>query len=83
MAEMEKELVKIKDKSLNYLKYIAKSYLLKSSGRSRDRAKAEQLVKQIVVNEITNPLVYINALGFMCEFLIEELEMSNNLIDFM
>lgn len=79
MVEMQEELGKIKDKSLIKLRLMAKGFVLKSSGRSRDRAEAERLVKQVVVDEITNPVVYINALMFMCEFLIEELEMSNNL----
>ncbi|MHA2035988.1 MAG: tetratricopeptide repeat protein [Promethearchaeota archaeon] len=79
MVEMQEHIDKTRDKSLISLGLIAKGFILKSSGRSRDRAEAEKLVKQIVVDDITNPVVYLNGLTFMCEFLIEELEISNNL----
>ena len=49
-----------------------------TSGRSRDRAEAEKLFKQIITDEITNPYVFINTLVSLCAYLIEELEMSNN-----
>jgi len=56
----------------------AKAHFLKTSGRTRDRAKAEILWRQVVNDRISNPAPYIKALGSLCEFLIEELEMSND-----
>jgi tetratricopeptide (TPR) repeat protein len=60
----------------NYL--YAKAYFLKTSGRTRNRAEAEILWRKIVNDRILHPALYIKALGSLCEFLIEELEMSND-----
>ncbi|MHA1992711.1 MAG: tetratricopeptide repeat protein [Candidatus Hodarchaeales archaeon] len=56
----------------------AKAYFLKTSGRTRDRAEAEILWRQIVNDRISHPALYIKSLASLCEFLIEELEMSND-----
>jgi tetratricopeptide (TPR) repeat protein len=56
----------------------AKAYFLKTSGRTRDRAEAEILWRQIVNERISNPTPYIGAVCSLCEFLIEELAMSND-----
>jgi tetratricopeptide (TPR) repeat protein len=56
----------------------AKAYFLKTSGRTRDRAEAEILWRQIVNEKIANPTPYYGALCNLCEFLIEELAMSND-----
>jgi tetratricopeptide (TPR) repeat protein len=70
--------VQTEDNSFTHSYLDAKAYFLKTSGRTRDRAKAEILWKQIVNDKITHPSIYIRALGSLCEFLIEELEMSND-----
>jgi tetratricopeptide (TPR) repeat protein len=53
--------------------------LLTYSSRTQDRAEAELLLKQIVRDKISNPPTYIYAIFFLCEFLIEELKMSNDI----
>jgi tetratricopeptide (TPR) repeat protein len=55
-----------------------KADFLKTSGRTRDRAKAEEIWRQIVTERISYPRAYISALISLCTFLIEELEMSND-----
>ena len=55
-----------------------KAYFLKTSGRTRDRAKAEEIWRQIVNERISSPAAYVSALNRLCSFLIEELEMSND-----
>ena len=39
----------------------------------------QKLWRQIVNDRISHPAAYIEALGSLCEFLIEELEISNDL----
>jgi tetratricopeptide (TPR) repeat protein len=56
----------------------AKAYFLKMSGRTRDRAEAEVIWRQVVNDRMSHPTPYIEALSGLCEFLIEELEMSND-----
>ena len=79
LKELEKTAKGTKDKTTFKLYLMAKAIVLKAGGRSRDRAEAEKLLKQIVADEITNPLVYRASVSHLCEFLLEELEMSNNL----
>jgi len=55
---------------------IAKALILKSSKRARNRAEAESLLKQIIEGEIIDPETYILCLVSLCEFLLEELENS-------
>jgi hypothetical protein len=58
---------------------LSKALVLKASGLTRDRYEAENLLKQIAEGEIINPTIYILSLVSLCEFLLEELENSNNL----
>jgi len=55
----------------------AKALVLKTSRRTRNRAEAEILLKQIAEEEITDFDIYILSLVSLCEFLLEELEISN------
>lgn len=57
---------------------VARAIVLKSSGRTRNRAEAEDLLKQIVEGEVIDPEIYKLALVSLCEFLLEELESSND-----
>ncbi|MFX1532544.1 MAG: tetratricopeptide repeat protein [Promethearchaeota archaeon] len=70
---------KIVTKRPTHMYLNAKAYFLKTSGRTRDRAKAETIWRQVVNDKISFPAQYIEALSRLCEFLIEELEMSNDL----
>jgi len=63
----------------SHLYSLSKAYILSRSGRSRDRAEAEQLLKQVIEDRITNPSIYISAGNFLCGFLIQELIKSNDL----
>ncbi|MFX0081239.1 MAG: tetratricopeptide repeat protein [Candidatus Hodarchaeota archaeon] len=78
LKQFEEAAKKTKDKTTFKMYLMAKGLMLKASGRSRDRAEAENLFKQIVADEITNPQVFLNAVSTLCEILLEELEMSNN-----
>lgn len=58
---------------------IAKALVLKKSNRIRNFTKAEQLLKQITENEVTNPQLYVLALVNLCDLYLEELNMTNNI----
>ena len=69
-----------KNKDLNHRYLLGRAMiLLTSSSRAQDRAEAELLLKQVVKDKISNPIVYIYAIIFLCNFLIEELKISNDL----
>ncbi len=58
---------------------ITKSYLLKSSMRSRDRALAEDLLREIIEEDSTIHLLKLRALFVLCELLLVELRISNDI----
>ncbi|MHA1985967.1 MAG: tetratricopeptide repeat protein [Promethearchaeota archaeon] len=58
---------------------LARAIVLKASGRTRNRYEAENLLMQIAEREIIEPEMYILSLVSLCEFLLEELENSNDL----
>ncbi len=62
---------------------IAKGMILQQSSKLRDRAEAEKLFKEVVDSEIVDTrfsidYIYPFALYFLCDFLVEELGMSND-----
>jgi tetratricopeptide (TPR) repeat protein len=67
-----------KGKQFSHMYRHAKAYFLYKSGRSRDRVEAEVLWKKIIDDRPSNPTIYITALGSLCSYLIEEMEMSND-----
>jgi tetratricopeptide (TPR) repeat protein len=67
-----------KSKVFNQAYHFAEAMVLKSSGRSRKRAEAEALLKQICEEEIKNIELSILSTVSYCDFLLEELSMSND-----
>ena len=69
-----------KDSKFRFHVYsLSKAFILSKSGRSRDRAEAEKLAKQIIEDRISNPSIHLSAVIFLCNFLIRELINSNDL----
>jgi tetratricopeptide (TPR) repeat protein len=67
----------IEQKDAVYL--YTKAMFLKKRGRTRDRAKAEQLFKKIIELESSlNSLVFIGALFYLCKLFLEELEINDD-----
>ncbi|MFX1455585.1 MAG: tetratricopeptide repeat protein [Promethearchaeota archaeon] len=63
---------------------IGKGMILQKSSKLRDRAEAERLLKEVVDGEIYNirfgrDYIYPYALYFLCDFLVEELGISNDI----
>ncbi|MHA2325113.1 MAG: tetratricopeptide repeat protein [Promethearchaeota archaeon] len=75
------ELVDLSRSKMSTQRYLmAKSRMLSTSGRRRDSAEAEMLLKKIIDDEIVSPSNYIYSLSVLCFLLIEELSMYNNSI---
>ena len=53
--------------------------ILRSGARSQKRAEAELILKKIIEDKIYHPIPYIYAIIYLCEFLIEELKMTNDM----
>jgi hypothetical protein len=51
---------------------------LKFSTRSKDRAEVELLLNQIINDKISSAALYTHTMVLFCEFLVEELKMSND-----
>ena len=67
---------RIKSKPYTLRFMLAKAMILKKQGRTKNRAKAEELLKQVVEeanNTILDPQFHIMALTLFCEHLLEEL----------
>jgi len=52
--------------------------ILKASPRTHNRAKAEEILKQIIQEEIINAEITINALINLCDLLLEELKSTSD-----
>jgi tetratricopeptide (TPR) repeat protein len=78
LDRLKKFIARTEGKQFTHFYLLAKGHFLKQSGKSRDRVEAEKIFKQIVDNKISNPILYIMALGALCDYLIEELYMSND-----
>ncbi|MFX0030435.1 MAG: tetratricopeptide repeat protein [Candidatus Hermodarchaeota archaeon] len=67
------------NKLINLLYRYDKALVLKTSSRSRDRIEAEDILKQIIEEGIFDYQVTVSALLTLCELLLIELGISNDL----
>jgi len=69
----------LKDKrgNLRYLYY--KALMLKTSTRARNRGKAEEILNQILEDEDSSFVLILESLTNLCELLLTELRMTNDL----
>ncbi|MFX0021413.1 MAG: tetratricopeptide repeat protein [Candidatus Hermodarchaeota archaeon] len=58
---------------------IAKALILKKSGRIRNYAEAEMLLKQVTEKEIAAPQLYLLSFVNLCELFLEELSLTNSM----
>ncbi len=78
--EQLEELNEQSDNKLIKQKYLfSKAVVLKASSRIHNRAKAEELLKQIIHSEMLASDVYISALLNLCELLLDELRITNSI----
>ncbi len=90
LKQLEELLIDSNSNFINYVYSISKGAILIESGRTRDRAEAETLLKQVVDADLSkiegdaSLIQYmlmrdIMALYFLCNLYLEELAISNNL----
>ncbi|MFW9873680.1 MAG: tetratricopeptide repeat protein [Candidatus Thorarchaeota archaeon] len=68
---------KTENERIYQLYQVTRAIVLKAGVLARNRAEAESLLKQVVKGEVIDPEMYILSLVSLCEFLLEELENSN------
>ncbi len=69
----------LKDKKLNLFYLLNKALILKKSSRTRNRAEAEGILKQLLEDEDSDFELILKALPNLCELLLIELRMTNDL----
>jgi len=69
----------LKDKKLNLMYLLNKALMLKTSPRALNRGKAEEILKQILEDEDSDFELILKALPSLCELLLTELRMTNDL----
>ncbi len=79
LKKLEELKDQLKDEHINELYLFDKALLLKMSSRARDRGKAEEFLKQIITNEKLGYATTTIALLNLCELLLTELQMTNDL----
>ena len=69
----------LKDRHLNIIILFNKALILKNSSRTRDRGKAEEMLKCILEDETANYENIISVLPNLCELLLMELRLTGDL----
>ncbi|MFX1499535.1 MAG: tetratricopeptide repeat protein [Promethearchaeota archaeon] len=79
LGEFEQLNNQLKDKDLNILYLLDKALILKKSSRTRNKAVAEEILRQIIEDEDSDFELILKALINLCELLLTELRMTNDL----
>jgi len=79
LDDMEQLITHLKDKQINRWYLFDKALLLRKSLRARKRVKAEKILMKIVNDEDSDHELTVNALLNLCELLLVELRMTNDL----
>jgi len=79
LEQLEKVCKKEDNKMMENNYIMNKALLLKASPRIRDRAKAEELFKKIIDGKLIMSETKINALLYLCELLLDEIQITNAL----
>jgi len=79
LEEFEKLTNQLKDKSYKLVYLFQKALILKTSARSRDKVKTEDILKHILEDKAISFETAINTLLNLCELLLIELQITNDL----
>jgi len=79
LEQLEKMCKKEDNKMMENDYIMNKALLLKASPRIRDRAKAEELFKKIIDSKLVMSEIKINALLYLCELLLDEIQITHEL----
>ena len=79
LSDLEQLNNQLKIKRINFMYLLDKALVLKTSPRARNRSEAEEILKQILEDEDLNFEFILKALTNLCELLLTELRMTNDL----
>ena len=79
LNQLEQLNIQLKDKHFNIIILLNKALILKNSSRTRDRGKAEEILKSILKDENAFYEINISALSNLCELLFMELRLTGDL----
>jgi tetratricopeptide (TPR) repeat protein len=79
LEQLEEINDKVDNKTIDLGYRYSKAIILKTSPRIHNRAKAEEIFKQIVQEEMIHSETTINALLNLCELLLDELSLTNEI----
>jgi len=79
LHDLEQLNSQLKDKETNLMYLFDKALLLKTSHRARNRVKAEEILEQLLEDKDLSYELTIRALFNLCELLLTELRMTNDL----
>ncbi|MCK4382745.1 MAG: tetratricopeptide repeat protein, partial [Candidatus Lokiarchaeota archaeon] len=79
LHDLEQLNTRLKNKQINLLYLFNKALLLKASPRTRNRGKAEEILDLILEDEDSSFGLILEALINLCELLLTELRMTNDL----
>ncbi|MFW9826174.1 MAG: hypothetical protein ACFFEY_00970 [Candidatus Thorarchaeota archaeon] len=77
LDNMEKLVIDLKDKQINRWYLFDKALILKKSLRARKRARAEEILTQIIEEEDSDYELIVIALINLCDLLLSELEITD------
>ncbi|MFX1452615.1 MAG: hypothetical protein ACFFCM_17390 [Promethearchaeota archaeon] len=77
LDNMEKLVIDLKDKQINRWYLFDKALILKKSLRARKKAKAEEILSQIIEEEDSDYELIVIALLNLCDLLLSELEITD------
>ena len=76
--ELESHIDKTDYKVITQGFFMTKALMIKSKGRFQNRAEAEKLFKEVVEDDIIDPVFQILSVVLLCDLLMEELSFSND-----
>ena len=79
LHDFEQLNTQLKDKNINLWYLLDKALVLKTSPRALSRGKAEEILKQLLEDEDSDFYLILNVLINLCELLLTELRMTNDL----
>ncbi len=79
LQHLEQMNSQVKNKQINFVYRISKAVILKESSRFRDIVKAEKILKKIIEEEIFEFEITTSALINLCDILLGEFRLTNNL----
>ncbi|MHA2009402.1 MAG: tetratricopeptide repeat protein [Promethearchaeota archaeon] len=78
LVQLKKLAEKTESQVFSNIFKVAKALVLKKTGRIRNHTKAELLLKEIIEDKFSTPVLYLLSLVNLCDLFLEELFITNN-----